>query len=189
MTLHSMTQYDQMDPETRAQIQSSSLESSGLATLRAPLLIQYASGNIHALYEPSIAPHMHIVTCRGHDGAYLAFLVKQDNLAKALTNPNSLASEPKSTRSAALLSLLEATEQRIAELLIKSNHSQQHSQQLTKKNPVSPQPLPAPVEQKIVDYPTEKIPIDYGEKPKEKSFMSWKKHSRVESAYARQVYN
>lgn len=122
---------------------------------------------------------MHIATCRGHDGAYLAFLVKQDNLAKALSNPSSLASEPKTTRSAAMLSLLEATEQRIAELLIKSNSIRQ---------PIKKNPVPAP-EPKVIPMPTDNVSIDYGEKPKEKGFMPWKKYGRVESAYARNACN
>jgi hypothetical protein len=127
------------------------------------------------LYEPSVAPQIHIATCRGHDGAYLAFLVKQDNLAKALSNPNSLASEPKTTRSAAMLSLLEATEQRIAEMLIRSNSMRENG----KKN-TTPEP-------KIIRMPTENVSIDYGEKPKDKGLLPWRKHIRVESAYARNV--
>lgn len=143
-TLHSISQYDQMDSEVRTQIQS----------------------NIHALYEPSVAPLMHIATCHGRDGAYLAFLVKQDNLAKAISDPGSLASEPKPTRSAAMLSLLEATEQRIADLLIRNNSMREP----TKKNPPEP---------KEIQMQTEKIAIDYGEKPKEKGFMLWRKQNRV----------
>ena len=178
MTLHSLSQYDQMDPEIRAQIQS-------LSSFRWPrghfslLLTDESQGNIHVLYEPSVAPLIHIATCRGNDGAYSAFLVKQDHLAKALLNSSSLASEPKSTRSAAMLSLLEATEQRITDILIKSNSMRENSGK--KSAPVTPIP-----DAKIICTPnTDKIPIDYGEKPKDKGFMSWKKHPRVESAYAR----
>lgn len=137
-----------------------------------------STGNIHVLYEPSIAPQIHIATCRGNDGAYLAFLVKQDNLAKALSNPSSLASEPKSTRSAALLGLLEATEQRIAEMLIKTNTMRTSS----RKDSVSVR------EPKVIRMPTDNDSVDYGEKPKaEKGFMPWRKHTRVESSYARNV--
>lgn len=137
-----------MDSEVRIQIQS----------------------NINALYEPSAAPLIHIATCRGRDGAYLAFLVKQNNLVKALSDPSSLAGEPKATRSAAMLSLLEATEQRIADLLIKSNSMREPT-----KIPTEPK---TPREPKVIHMPTEKIAIDYGEKPKEKGLMAWRIKNR-----------
>jgi site-specific recombinase XerD len=121
---------------------------------------------------------VHIATCRGNDGLYLAFLVKQDNIAKALSNPSPVSSEPKTTRSAAMLSLLEATEQRIAEALIRSNSMRENG----KKSSV------APPEPKVVRVPlAENASIDYGEKPKDKGFMPWRKSSRMESAYARNM--
>jgi hypothetical protein len=78
-----------------------------------------------------------------------------------------------------MLSLLEATEQRIAEMLIKGNSMRES----TKKNSVSPQ------EPKIIRMPTDSVTVDYGEKPKDKGFMQWRKQSRTESAYARNVCN
>ena len=82
------------------------------------------------------------------------------------------------TRSAALLSLLEATEQRIAEMLIKTNTMRTSS----RKDSVSVR------EPKVIRMPTDNDSVDYGEKPKgEKGFMPWRKHTRVESSYARNV--
>jgi hypothetical protein len=122
---------------------------------------------------------IHIATChRGQDNTYLAILVKQDNLAKLLSNPASIASEPKPTRSAAMLSLLEATEQRIAEMLIQTKSMRENG----KKNPAS-----SPQEPKIIKMPTDNVSVDYGEKPKEKGFIPWRKHHRIESAYAKNV--
>ncbi len=83
-----------------------------------------------------------------------------------------------------MLSLLEATEQRIHEMLVKSSTTRENHGKKS-SNTVS---IP---DSKSIRTPTnEEVSIDYGEKPKEKSFMSpFKKHMRVESAYARKVYN
>ncbi|KAF7513987.1 hypothetical protein GJ744_006601 [Endocarpon pusillum] len=148
-----------MDPEIRMQIQS----------------------NIHAIYDPSVAPLYHITTARGPDGAYMAFLSKQDNVAKVLSNPSSLSSEPRSSRSAAMLSLLEATEQRIHEVLVRSNPTRDNHGKKSSNTVSTP-------DSKVTRTPTsDEVSIDYGEKPKEKGSI-WK-HMRVESAYARKVYN
>lgn len=130
---------------------------------------------------------MHIATCRGQDGLYVAFLVKQNNVAKALTSASPLGSEPKTTRSAAMLSLLEATEQKIAEVLISKKPTARDSSDgnINKKIP-NPAASPEP---KVIRVPTnDSLSIDYGEKPKEKGFP-WRKISRVESSYARNIYH
>ncbi|ERF71349.1 hypothetical protein EPUS_03504 [Endocarpon pusillum Z07020] len=163
-TLHSISQSisqsEHLDPEIRLQIQS----------------------NIHAIYEPSVASLYHITTSRGPDGTYIAFLSKQDNVAKALLNPSLLASEPRSSRNAAMLSLLEATEQRIHEMLVKSNPMRDNHGKKSSNTVSTP-------DTKVTRTPTsDEVSIDYGEKPKEKGFP-WKKHIRVESAYARKVCN
>lgn len=141
-------------------------------------------GNIHAIYEPSVAPLYHITTTRGPDGTYIAFLSKQDNVAKALSNPSPLSSEPRSSRSAAMLSLLEATEQRIHEMLVKSNPMRENHSKKSSNTVSTP-------DSKVTRMSTsDEVSIDYGEKPKEKGFIPpWKKHMRVESAYARKAYN
>ena len=141
-------------------------------------------GNVHAIYEPHVASLYHITTTRGPDGTYIAFLSKQDNVAKALSNPSPLSSEPRSSRSAAMLSLLEATEQRIHEMLVKSNPMRDNHGKKNSNTVSTP-------DSKVTRTPTnDEVSIDYGEKPKEKGFMTpWKKHMRVESAYARKVCN
>jgi len=94
-----------MDPEVRAQVQS----------------------NIHVIYEPAVASHVHIATCRGTDNTFMAFLVMHGNLLKTVWNPNLLAGDARPTRAAAMLSLLEATEDRIRDMLLKSNFSKPSS--------------------------------------------------------------
>jgi hypothetical protein len=85
-----------------------------------------------------------------------------------------------------MLSLLEATEQRIAEMLMRGKTMRDSSSNNDKKISNSAS-TPDP---KIIRMPTnDNVSIDYGEKPKEKGFMPWRKHSRVESSYARNVYH
>jgi hypothetical protein len=109
-------------------------------------------------------------------------------VAKALTSAKlTLTSEPKLTRSAAMLGLLEATEQRIAEVVWMQKTIARDSSDgnIAKKVP-NPASSPEP---KVIRMPTnDNVSIDYGEKPKEKSFMPWRKASRVESSYARNIY-
>jgi hypothetical protein len=50
----------------------------------------------------------------------MAFLVLHGHLLKTIWNPNLLAGDPKQTRTAAMLSLLESTEDRIREMLLKN---------------------------------------------------------------------
>lgn len=101
-----------MDPEVRAQVQS----------------------NIHVIYEPAVASHVHIATCRGTDNTFMAFLVMHGNLLKTVWNPNLLAGDARPTRAAAMLSLLEATEDRIRDMLLKSNFSKSSSKKSGKEN-------------------------------------------------------
>jgi hypothetical protein len=51
----------------------------------------------------------------------MAFLVLHGHLLKTVWNPHLLAGDPKQTRAAAMLSLLESTEDRIREMLLKNS--------------------------------------------------------------------
>ena len=80
-----------------------------------------------------------------------------------------------------MMSLLEATEQRIADTLINKTNTMRANSRKDKDT-----------EPKIIRMPTENSSIntvvDYGEKPKlDKGFMPWRKYAKVESAYARNV--
>ena len=141
----------------------------------------------------------------------MALIVKQDHLAKALTNPQSLSGEPKPTRSAAMLSLLEATEQRIGETLIKTNNCRTNGTGNKKKHnskngsdigvtrngsaPASPEPRIIPMpngDRTPVDAAsvtsTEK-PASFSEKAKESAWRAlyWKKHIRFDPPAERNV--
>ncbi|KAL9115017.1 MAG: hypothetical protein Q9227_001261 [Pyrenula ochraceoflavens] len=159
VTLHSVT-YDPMDPEVRAQILS----------------------NAQVIYNENSTQYINIATCRGPDGSYLAFIVARGGLVSALSNPNALSSEPRQSRSAALMSLLEATEECIKNLVWKNTGKEMPQVKRTSHQA----PLAPPKE-----LPETTIPIiDYSEKPpKEKSF--WRKHashsSKMESAYATHI--
>jgi hypothetical protein len=61
------------------------------------------------------------VTCCATDNTFVAFLVLRGHLLKTVWNPNLLAGDPKQTRAAAILSLLESTEDRIQEMLLKNS--------------------------------------------------------------------
>src|SRR3984885_3071200 len=87
--------------------------------------------NIHVICEPIIAPHVHIATCRATDNTFMAFLVLHGHFLKMVWNPNLLAGDPKQTRAAAMLSLLESTEDRIREMLLKNSKT---GKKITKDN-------------------------------------------------------
>lgn len=167
MTLHSMSPNDQMaDSDIRAYIQS----------------------NIHVLYDPSTAPQIHIATSRSPEGNFLAFLVKQHDLAKALSTTTALCSEPRPTRNAAMLSLLEATESRITERLRetinKNSQASNNSATISSSNIMTTLTTAMrPESQQVTRMPTDASSInnrsvDYGEKPKDKSFITWRKPGR-----------
>ena len=164
--------YDQMDPEIRAQI----LSKSSVQVV-SPQLIA-TPGNTQVILNESTIQFINIATCRGPDGSYLAFIVGRGGLMTALSNPEALASEPRQSRSAALASLLEATEERIKSMMWRSSSKETP----TVKKGVQSLPVLPPKE-----LPETTAPIrDYGEKPKEKSF--WKKHTnKLDSHYAMHV--
>ena len=105
----------------------------------------------------------------------MAFLVMHGNLLKTVWNPNLLAGDARQTRAAAMLSLLEATEDRIREMLLKSNGravkkgESKDSKQSSKKNENNA---------KTADSDSEHTSLDYSVKPNEKKdrgFMPWRK--------------
>jgi len=157
-----------MDPEVRAQIQS----------------------NIHVIYEPAVSPNVHIATCRSLDGTYMAFLVMHGNLLKTVWNPNLLAGDARQTRSAAMLSLLDATEDRIREMLLKSNGRAVKKGELKENNKQS-RKAESNSNAKTADSDSEHTSLNYDVKPnekKERGFMPWRKSAnsfRSDSNYAR----
>jgi hypothetical protein len=107
-----------------------------------------------------------------------------------------------------MLSLLEATESRITDILIRTNISRESSNNkkhnsssshlsngVASPTTTTTTPPVTKIESpKIIRMPTDastgNMSIDYGEKPKDKGIMSWKRYGRsVESAYAKSVYN
>jgi hypothetical protein len=146
------------------------------------------SGSIHVIYEPAVSPNVHISTCRSLDGTFMAFLVMHGNLLKTVWNPNLLAGDARQTRAAAMLSLLEATEDRIREMLLKSNG------RAVKKGELKENKQSKKAENnnaKTADSDSERTSLDYGVKPtdkKERGFMPWRKSGnsfRSDSNYTR----
>ena len=134
-------------------------------------------GNIHVIYEPAVSPNVHIATCRSLDGTYMAFLVMHGNLLKTVWNPNLLAGDARQTRAAAMLSLLEATEDRIREMLLKSNGRAVRKGELKDNKPSSKKNGD---NTRTADSDSEHTSLDYGIKPnekKERGFMPWRKSS------------
>ena len=113
----------------------------------------------------------------------MAFLVMHGNLLKTVWNPNLLAGDAKKTRAAAMLSLLESTEDRIREMLLKNNKPGKKTAKENKQ------------EQKTSSFKSERgrsMPprsdsgslsengsLDYNTRPKEKekSFLPWRRTS------------
>ena len=184
-----MPDRDQMDPEVRAQIHSKSEQE----TMQSPADSCAYTGNIHVIYEPTVASHIHIATCRGTDNTFMAFLVMHGNLLKTVWNPNLLAGDAKPTRAAAMLSLLESTEDRIREMLMKNNN--RLARKNDKDNKQRPKTSPSKGERGRSMPPrsdsgslSENGSLDYSVRPKEKerSFFPWRRTSaaiRSESAY------
>jgi hypothetical protein len=164
----------------------------GKRTVHRVIITHKRTGNIRVIYEPTVASHVHIATCRGTDNTFMAFLVMHGNLLKTVWNPNLLAGDAKQTRSAAMLSLLESTEDRIRELLVKNNKPGKKTQRENKRgqNILSPKgergrSMPPPSDAGSL---SENGSLDYSIKPKEKekSFLPWRRTSaavRSESVY------
>ena len=144
------------------------------------------------IYEPTIAGDVHIATCCSIDGAYMAFVVLHAKMMKkGVWNPNLLAGDPRPTRSSALVSLLEASEDRIRELLVKRNGDKQF-----KRKPLG-NTTPNTSPNRVTGYGTppgdsgsENMSLDYSVKPQEpqKSFLPWKRKPvivRSDSLYTR----
>jgi hypothetical protein len=122
----------------------------------------------------------------------MAFLVMHGNLLKTVWNPNLLAGDAKRTRAAAMLSLLESTEDRIRDMLLKNNKSgkkatketrQQQKFSSAKKERGRSMPPPSDVGSL-----SENGSLDYSIRPKEKekSFLPWRRTSttpKSDSAY------
>jgi hypothetical protein len=116
----------------------------------------------------------------------MAFLVLHGHLLKTVWNPNLLAGDPKQTRVAAMLSLLQSTEDRIREMLLKNSktgkkiakdnkHGQNNSSQKGERGSDS-------------GISSEKESLDYSIRPKEKErgFLPWRRTSaatKSESVY------
>jgi hypothetical protein len=122
----------------------------------------------------------------------MAFLVMHGNLLKTVWNPNLLAGDAKQTRAAAMSSLLEATEDRIREMLLKSkkpgkktakeNKQEQKNFSLKRERGRS---MPPPSDAGSL---SENGSLDYSIRPKEKekSFLPWRRTSaaiRSDSIY------
>ena len=76
------------------------------------------------------------------------------------------------------MSLLETTEDRIRDMLLKNNSKQDAKRQ-------SAQNLSTAKEKKIIPLSKdENMSVDYGEKPKEKGFLGWRKSYKTESLYS-----
>lgn len=114
------------------------------------------------------------------------------NLLKTVWNPNLLAGDAKRTRAAAMLSLLESTEDRIRDMLLKNNKSGRkaikENRQEQKLSPTKWQrrrSMPPPSDACSL---SENGSLDYSVKPKEKekSFLPWRRSfaaPRSDSAY------
>ena len=151
------------------------------------------AGNIHVIYEPTVASHVHIATCRGTDNTFMAFLVMHGNLLKTVWNPNLLAGDAKPTRAAAMLSLLESTEDKIRDMLVKNNNKT--AKKNDKDNKQRPKTSSTKEERGRSMPPrsdsgsfSEHSSLDYSIRPKEKerSFLPWRRTSaaiRSESVY------
>ena len=133
------------------------------------------AGNIRALFEPNVAPLINIATARGNDGFYMAFLVKQNDIAKALSdNSRPIASDPRSTRAGAMMSLLEATEKQVYETLFQKSSRNNSKKSLSREDP------------NIVMPGGDRAPSDYGERPKERDRSSlniWRSKPREKPYY------
>ena len=122
----------------------------------------------------------------------MAFLVLYAHLLKTVWNPNLLAGDPKQTRTAAMLSLLESTEDKIREMLLKNGklgkktakdnkHCYKNSSQKGERG----RSMPPRSDSGTF---SEKGSLDYSIRPKEKerSFLPWRKTFAVtksESVY------
>jgi hypothetical protein len=122
----------------------------------------------------------------------MAFLVLHAHLLKTVWNPNLLAGDPKQTRTAAMLSLLESTEDKIREMLLKNGKI---SKKIAKDNkhchknssPKGERGRNIPPRSDTGTF-SEKESLDYSIRPKEKerSFFPWRRTSAVtksESVY------
>ena len=154
------------------------------------------TGNIHVIYEPTLASHVHIATCRGTDNTFMAFLVMHGNLLKTVWNPNLLAGDAKPTRAAAMLSLLESTEDKIRDMLMKHNNktAKKNDKDTNKQRPKTSSPTKEergrsmpPARSDSGSFSTNES-LDYSIRPKEKerSFLPWRRTSaalRSDSVY------
>ena len=125
----------------------------------------------------------------------MAFLVVHGNLIKAIRNPDLVAGEGRPTRSAALRSLLEASEDRIRDMLLKSHGKDtakevDGSDERTSSRQTVGQILhdekrreSKDVAAPMTETASDKCRVDYSIRPKEKSFMPWRKSARSESRY------
>ena len=153
----------------------------------------YYTGNIHVIYEPTVASHVHIATCRGTDNTFMAFLVMHGNLLKTVWNPDLLAGDAKPTRAAAMLSLLESTEDRIREMVLKNNNkvakkNDRDNKQRPKTSPTKEQRGRSMPPRSDSGSFSENGSLNYGIRPKEKekSFLPWRRTSaaiKSESIY------
>jgi len=122
----------------------------------------------------------------------MAFLVLHGHLLKTVWNPNLLAGDPKQTRAAAMLSLLESTEDRIREMLLKNSKTgkktakdNKHGQNNSSQKGERGRSMPPRSDSGIF---SEKGSLDYSIRPKEKerSFLPWRRTSaatKSESVY------
>jgi len=122
----------------------------------------------------------------------MAFLVLHGHLLKTVWNPNLLAGDPKQTRAAATLSLLESTEDRIREMLLKNSKTgkktakdNKHGQNNSSQKGERGRSMPPRSDSGIF---SEKGSPDYSIRPKEKerSFFPWRRTSaatKSESVY------
>jgi hypothetical protein len=113
----------------------------------------------------------------------MAFLVMHGNLLKTVWNPNLLAGDAKKTRAAAMLSLLESTEDRIREMLLKNNKpgkkTAKENKQEQKTSPFKSERGRSMPPRSDSGSRSENGSLDYSTRPKEKekSFLPWRRTS------------
>jgi hypothetical protein len=122
----------------------------------------------------------------------MAFLVLHGHLLKTVWNPNLLAGDPKQTRAAAMLSLLQSTEDRIREMLLKNSKTgkktakdNKHGQNNSSQKGERGRSMPPWSDFGIF---SEKRSLDYSIRPREKErgFLPWRRTSaatKSESVY------
>lgn len=170
ITYNSMAGHERMDPEVRAHVQSLSTSTQRLCRLQLTTLSSQAASTSFT-NPPS-----------------LRMFTSQRAAVKTVWNPNLLAGDARQTRAAAMLSLLEATEDGTREMLLKSNGRTVKNGELKE----SKQSKEAENNNaKTADSDSEHTSLDYGVKPtdkKERGFMPWRKSGnsfRSDSNYIR----